>query len=183
MQIPEKFKTPLMIGGVVVALTATLHLPSIRQFISLRQQISDHEAALAAGGTINLNSVRNTVAELQTDVDSFYRRPADAAAPHEVLAAVAETAQTAGVDTYDTRFAEPIHYRDFSVLPVQITLTSTFPAAFDVLAAVESAPRLMRVEQMRMFAADARMPGDAANKVSLELHVWAFFHPDREEDR
>ncbi len=173
MSIPESLKTPLMVGTVALGLAAALHLPTLRNYLTLRDRTQVLEQELSQPA-VQLEPVQNRVDALHQEIANFARNPARAASPQDVLSAVADTAVRAGVDTYDTRLSEPVHYKEFSVLPVKVTLTADFKAAYDVLAAIEADTRLMRVDQMSLHST-AR--GGSSNKVTLSLDLSAFFIP------
>lgn len=68
-----------------------------------------------------------------------------------------------------------------NALPVTVAVTGEFPRIFDTLARIESMPRLVRVERMRVQAEDQHAGARGrAPKVRAEMLIEVFYTPKTE---
>lgn len=67
-------------------------------------------------------------------------------------------------------------------LPVTVAVTGDFPKIFEALSRVESMPRLVRVERLRMLADDEQRAGKRARepRVRAEMLIEVFYTPKSE---
>jgi Tfp pilus assembly protein PilO len=99
-----------------------------------------------------------------------------------LMGMLSATLTEAGIDRRDITTRSTKMHGDTASLPVTVSMNGRFPSVYRVLAEIESMPRLVRVERVRLRAQETK-PGvpDRDGHLRAELSIEAFFRPPAQE--
>lgn len=166
-----------IVAGLLVALGAGVWVPAHASRSDLHERIekAKRELGLDGAGAEELRRLNSDVLNLRDLTSQSQRYVPSEDELAEVLRALTESMATFGVTVHEVIVSDPQHFRDYSLIPVKIEFSGTFPAAYGVLRQIESMPRLLRVDDLQMDGARG------GNGVSVMVQLSTFFSPQDTE--
>lgn len=167
-------------AGLVAAGVGLLIVPGVREDSRLRKEIDGLTAELAkpANGP---EVIERLSMDLRTLREFGKGRMTPIPAESDVaglMKSLSTTLQELGLDQRDVTTRSPKVLEDASSMPMSVTLSGPFPRIYEALAGIESLPRLVRMERLRISQDEARSGKfDRTGRVRAELSVEAFFSP------
>ncbi|MEL7087025.1 MAG: type 4a pilus biogenesis protein PilO [Planctomycetota bacterium] len=140
------------IAGLLLVFGLGVWLPESRKLSVYQERIE--AAELALGPNFNqpaaLAARMEEVSELKDKVDSSDRYVAAAPELASLLRSLTKVARANEIDDQEFSTRATRHHRHYSEIPIELNMRSSFAAAYDLLEAVETMPRVVRVDGMSL---------------------------------
>jgi Tfp pilus assembly protein PilO len=167
--------TLLALLGIVGVFAAFRAGPGWVQRTRLQMRINQASAQLTddPASIRRLGALAHEVGELQRVADEPLREIPREAELAGLLRRLSAELENGRVNEQELHTDPVVAGRGYSVIPVAVTFSSGFPAAFEFLDKVESMPRLVRVTKLN-FSGDTTKGNDS---LKVRVEVCAFFTP------
>lgn len=162
-------------AALVVAAAVGIYLPGHFSRADLAHREQQAEAELSGGRTSGPELLRltNDVQHMRTLTSQPQRYVPQEDELAEAIRGLTESLAESGASVQEIVVNDAKHFRDYSVIPVTVKFTASFPSAFAVFTNIEAMPRLVRFDDVQMVG-DEKDPG---SPVTVDLALSAFYSP------
>ncbi|MFG0257553.1 MAG: type 4a pilus biogenesis protein PilO [Phycisphaerales bacterium JB043] len=164
-------------AGLTAGVVATVIYPQSRTNASLESQLQDLEIMMDETDAVieQVNVLSEWKVRVRSIVESSTRPIPEESDVSGFVRDLSLQMARMGIDRREIITNNPVGSEHASVLPITISMSSTFPQIVDVVGWVEDLPRLVRIRRVKITTGrSARTPADL---VSAEILLDAYFAP------
>lgn len=178
----DKWIVASIIGGLTLVFVFAVWMPEGRKLAQYQERIDAAEEAL--GPNFNqpaaLAARMGEVDDLQDKVNSSDRYVSAEPELAALLRSLTEAAKAKQVGDQEFNTQPSRHYKHYSEIPVELELRSSFDATYGLLEAIETMPRVVRVDGLSL-----RLTGQGSSRTKPQMQatfrISGFFTERQEE--
>ena len=171
----QHFKEQLILGGAAVALLAlfagVVAMPQQRKLVALGEARDDLQRAIAQREEVGLTApvTQTAVNERTAQLTALRQRVPQTDDLGPFLELFDQLAGHAGISSPDVRPRTAYAAQGVWVLPIDVTFKSSFRELYDLLEALETQNRLVRVTSLQTWQ-QKELKGELMTELSLEIY-------------
>lgn len=166
-------KTAVVVTLLVGVYAGVVFWPSQKQNQALADEIQAKQTTLNESARPDLEPVRRDITSLRAELRERSVVLPKGDLHDRVLHHVSDTLIQRDVTLYETSYQKTEAYRRFSVTPINVSFTTDFTNAFEIIKQIENAGPPVRIEHLDIVSRE----GDSSGRVEVTLKLSSFFEP------